>query len=268
MNVLIIGAGNMGITYGQSFIDANVVSRDHLFFLEKHQGKAPELEAITNNPLHSHPSHFVQRMDLIVLAVKPQDFRVLASALKPFLQPTHLILSIMAGVPIETIQQALGCERVVRAMPNLPAQVGQGMTVFATSEAVDRAQIFQVQNLLNTTGKTLYTPREELLNAATAISGSGPAFVFYYMKAMMETAKQMGFTESESKLLVEQTFRGSVDLLFQHHHSCSEWIRRVSSRGGTTEAAISTFDHIHLDQAIAKGLQAALNRAIELSEPD
>ncbi len=265
MNVLIIGAGNMGLTYGQSFIDASVVSRDRLFFLENQALKAELLEKISNNPIHTEASSFVKKMDFIVLAVKPQDFPQLAPALKPFLQSDQLILSIMAGVTIEAIQQALDCKRIVRAMPNLPAQVGQGMTVFTTSTEVNRQQIFWVQNLLNTTGKTLYTPNEAMLDAATAISGSGPAFVFFFMQAMIDTAKSMGFSEAEAQLLVSQTFRGSINLLYRNNYSCEAWIKRVSSRGGTTEAAMAHFESETLSERIQAGLEAALNRAIELS---
>lgn len=255
----------MGLTFGQSFIDANVVSRDMLYFLERNEDRAAYLEEITNNPLHTQPSVFVKNMDLIVLAVKPQDFPALAPVLKPFLLPSQLVLSIMAGVPMERIQSALGVGRVIRAMPNLPAQVSQGMTVFTTTAEVEPQEILLVQNLLNTTGKTLYTPNEAMLDAATAVSGSGPAFVFFFMQAMMDAAKEMGFSNSEAQLLVEQTFRGSVNLLFQNHHSCEEWIRRVSSRGGTTEAAMGKFKSLGVSKHIQSGLKAALERAIALS---
>lgn len=265
MNVLIIGAGNMGLTYGQSFVDASVVSRDKLYFLEKDEAKAIFLDKISNNPLHSEPSVFMKNMDLVVLAVKPQDFSTLAINIKPFLHEEHLILSIMAGVTIDTIQSASGCRRVVRAMPNLPAQIGMGMTVFTTSEEVKRQEIFLVQNLLNTTGKTLYTPNEAMLDAATAVSGSGPAFVFFFMQSMIDAAKYMGFSESEAQLLVSQTFRGSVNLLYRNNFSCEEWIKRVSSKGGTTEAAMEEFASHDLGKNIQNGLEAALKRAIELS---
>ncbi|MEM7371326.1 MAG: pyrroline-5-carboxylate reductase [Bacteroidota bacterium] len=265
MNVLVIGAGNMGSTFGHSFVNANALSPSQLFFLDHSAEKASAISSLSTSPLALQPGAFVTNMDLVILSVKPQDFSVLASRLKPFIHPEQLILSIMAGVTVENICHVLGVSKVVRAMPNLPAQVGQGMTVFTTSAEVSRLEIFTVQNLLNTTGKTLYTPHEPMLDAATAISGSGPAFVYFFMSAMMESARNMGFSDSEAQLLVEQTFIGSVNLLHRNAIHCDEWIRKVSSRGGTTEAALKGFQEEGIRSGISKGLELARKRAIELS---
>ena len=265
MNLLIIGAGNMGLTYGHSFINSGVVSRDHLFFLERTASKAAEVRDVSHNPVYTEPGEYIRTMDLIILAVKPQDFRELAAALRPHLHQDHILLSIMAGIRVSVIQEVTGVEKVVRAMPNLPAQVGMGMTAFTTSDQVSRVEIFSIQNLLNTTGKTIYTPEEEKIDVSTAISGSGPAFVFYFMQAMIEAGREMGFSDAESQLLVKQTFLGSVNLLHQNEFSCEEWIRRVSSKGGTTEAAIQTFTTEEVMPRIKKGLRAAFERAVALS---
>lgn len=265
MNVLVIGAGNMGTTFGHSFINSNALSAENLFFLDHKTEKADQLRTLSSSPLATAAGPFVSDMDLVILSVKPQDFLSLAESLRPFIRPHQLILSIMAGIKVSAICEALTVSKVVRAMPNLPAQVGQGMTVFTTSFDVSRLEIFTVQNLLNTTGKTLYTPDEVMLDAATAISGSGPAFVYYFMSAMMEVARQMGFNESEAQLLVEQTFIGSVNLLHRNAVSCDEWIRRVSSKGGTTEAAFAEFTKKEVKNGIAHGLEAARKRAVELS---
>jgi pyrroline-5-carboxylate reductase len=163
-----------------------------------------------------------------------------------------------------TISEALGISKIVRAMPNLPAQVGQGMTAYTSSEAVTRLELVMVQNLLATTGKNIYVERESMLDAATAISGSGPAYVFYFMRAMMSRAEAMGFTKSEAELLVLQTFAGGVNLYEANNLNCDEWIQRVASRGGTTEAALECFGESRLNEQIENGLQAALDRAIEL----
>lgn len=265
MNLLIIGAGNMGLTYGHSFINSGVVSRNQLFFLERTESKATGIREVSHNPIYTEPGEYLRSMDLIILAVKPQDFRELAASLIPYLHQEQILLSIMAGIRIAVIQEVTGLEKVVRAMPNLPAQVGMGMTVFTTSDQVSRVEIFSIQNLINTTGKTLYTPEEEKIDVSTAISGSGPAFVFYFMQAMIEAGREMGFSDSESQLLVKQTFLGSVNLLQQNEFSCEEWIRRVSSKGGTTEAALQTFMGEDLSPRIKKGLRAAFERAVALS---
>ena len=268
MNILIIGAGNMGLTYGQSFIDASAISSAQLFFLDRSEARAAETQRLSETPLATGPGAWVSDMDLVILAVKPQDFPALASSLQAYLRPHQLMLSVMAGIPVDSLRQQLGAAKVVRAMPNLPAQVGQGMTVFTASAEVSRLEIFTVQNLLSTTGKTLYVEKESLLDAATAISGSGPAFVFYFMEAMMQAGRQMGFSESEAQLLVRQTFLGSLDLLHRNSLHCAEWIRRVSSRGGTTEAALATYEASGLTEAIVAGLEAARRRAVVLSGQD
>ncbi|MEM6805709.1 MAG: pyrroline-5-carboxylate reductase [Bacteroidota bacterium] len=265
MKVLIIGAGNMGMTYGQSFINSSILDRSDLYVLERNQEKAAHIQAISSHEQEADAGEFIRDMDLIILSVKPQDFTALAKAIRPYLRPDHLIMSIMAGIKISGIERELGLKKIVRAMPNLPAQVGLGMTVFSTSIEVSRLEIFTVQNLLNTTGKTLYVENEELIDSATAISGSGPAYVFYFMESMMNTAKSMGFSDAEAQLLVKQTFLGSINLLNKNSLSCADWIRKVSSKGGTTEAAVKEFNSQHLEDKIKSGLDAAERRAQELS---
>ena len=191
---------------------------------------------------------------------------VLFEKIRSIVDEQQVFLSIMAGVKIETIQKALKVKKVIRAMPNLPAQIGMGMTAFTSSDEVTRIELVMVQNLLNTTGKTVYVEGENFIDAATAISGSGPAYVWYFMDAMMSAAKQMGFSNSESELLVGQTFRGAVELYSKTNFSCEEWIQKVSSRGGTTEAAMKTYRANLVHEDIIAGAQAALNRAIELGE--
>ncbi len=264
MNILIAGAGNMGATYAQSFVHSSSVSTSQLFFIDRHP-ETKNLASLSFHPIATTPGEWVQQMDLIVVSVKPQDFSVLAAELKPFLQQGQIVLSIMAGITLQGLEEALGIPKIIRAMPNLPAQVGQGMTVFTASKAVASREVLQAQNLLNTTGKTLYVENESLIDSATAISGSGPAFVFFLMQSMIESGKKMGFSEAESQLLVTQTFQGSLDLLTRNSHTCGEWIRRVSSKGGTTEAGIASFEKSQLSDSFYQGLEATRERAVALS---
>ena len=266
MKIVIIGGGNMGLTYAHSFINANIIRRSDLFFVDRGQRRDAEMHHLSIHPLFERPDSFISKMDLIVLAVKPQDFHELSERLSQFTRKEQLVLSIMAGISIESLQAALGTPKVIRAMPNLPAQVGQGMTVFTTTKKVSRSELLSVHNLLNTTGKTLYTDNEMMIDAATAISGSGPAYVFFFMNSMIETARQMGFSDAEAQLLVRQTFHGSIDLLNQDELDCEDWVKRVSSKGGTTEAALKAFQQEDFVSALEAGLTAAFERARELSE--
>ncbi len=265
MNVLLIGAGNMGQTFGQGFVQTGTVSPKELFVLNRSSSKAEAIRHFSQHPMWSEPGEFLRDMDLLILCVKPQDFSALATSIRPFLSEGQIVLSIMAGITVARLQAELGLSKVVRAMPNLPSQIGMGMTVFTISEEVSRVETFTVQNLLSTTGKVLFVENESLIDASTAISGSGPAYVFYVMEAMMARANAMGFKESEARMLVMQTFMGSIHLLQQDDLSCEEWIKKVASKGGTTEAALAQFQAHSLKEGLWAGLDAARNRAEALS---
>ena len=266
MKILVIGGGNMGLTYAQSFLRSHITSKEHMMILEKSPEKAVELAKKDIGTVYGQPEKCISGADLIILAVKPQDSPALFETIRPLIDSQQVFLSIMAGVKIQTIAEALGVTKIIRAMPNLPAQVGMGMTAFTSSEEVTRIELVMVQNLINTTGKSIYVDKEESIDAATAISGSGPAYVFYFMDAMMQAALQMGFSNSEAELLVSQTFRGATDLYNKTDLSCQEWISRVSSKGGTTEAAMQSFlgNSVHKD--VIAGAEAAFNRAVELGK--
>ena len=264
MNILIIGGGNMGATYATSFLRSHVTSLAGMRILEKNAAKAAALAERNIGTVGSDPGAMVPSSDLVVLAVKPQDTGALFAAIRPHVHEQQVFLSIMAGVTVATIREALGVAKVVRAMPNLPAQVGEGMTAYTSSPEVTRLELVMVQNLLATTGKSIYVEEERMLDAATAVSGSGPAYVFYFMQAMMRRARDLGFSESEAELLVLQTFAGGVSLYQANDLDCAGWIGRVASRGGTTEAALHSFADSTLRDRIEAGLQAAYDRAVAL----
>lgn len=266
MKILILGGGNMGLTYAQCFLRSRIVTPDQLMILCRSYDKALHLSEHYEGRFFSDPRLCVPEADLLILAVKPQDSVRLFQEISGLTDPGQVFLSIMAGIRMETIAQALGIRKITRAMPNLPAQIGAGVTAFSSTEEVTRIELVMVQNLLNTTGKTLYVENEDMLNAATAISGSGPAYVYYFMHAMIEAAQQMGFSPSEAELLVGQTFTGAIDLYNKADLSCQDWIARVASKGGTTEAALKVFSETALQDAIRAGANAALKRAIELGK--
>ncbi len=266
MEVLIVGGGNMGKTFAQSFTQSNILSKKELHILDKDQLKIDLLKRFNLGHTYTKTGDFIKKIPLIILAVKPQDTATLYNDLKPYVTNKHIVLSIMAGVKIATIQKNLNTKKVVRAMPNLPAQIGVGMTAFTSSNALNQREINFVQQLLDSTGKAIKVEDEGMINATTAISGSGPAYIFYFMESMIEKAIEMGFSSSEAALMVEQTFLGASYLYKRGNLSCDQWIERVSSRGGTTEAAINSFKNNNIKSLIKKGLEEALNRANELSK--
>ena len=254
----------MGQTYANSFMSSGFVGASDILILNKVVVEEKYSFGIDSANFYTQHNPIILESDILILAVKPQDFKQLASEIKAFLNPEHVILSVMAGISIEAMQKELGVLKIVRLMPNIPTPIGEGMTVFSASNSVDRKELFIVQNLINTTGKSIYIEREEMLNAATAVSGSGPAYVFYFMQAMIESAIRLGFSPSEAEFLVSQTFSGSVQLQNRSKLSNEAWIQRVASKGGTTEAALLVFNKNELQEIVIEGIEAANARALEL----
>lgn len=266
MKVLIIGYGNMGKTYANSFVGSRFIKPEDIFALVRSDSFASIENLIPNHNFSTTATQEIGNFDIIILSVKPQDFSHLAQAIQPFLKETQIIFSVMAGITLESIEKQLSCSKIVRAMPNIPTQIGMGMTVFTASANVDRKELFIIQNLINTTGKSVYVENEKLINAATAISGSGPAYVFYFMQSMIKAAVELGFNESEAELLVNQTFMGSVAIQNSYSLSNEQWIKKVASKGGTTESALQVFEKGFLEEVIVNAVKSANNRAIELGK--
>ncbi len=266
MNILIIGGGNMGKTYAHSFLRSHISNKEGMMILERSVEKAEELRGEDIGTIYTEPEDCIHKADLVIFAVKPQDAHALFDRLKPHIDPQQVFLSIMAGVKIETMEESLGAKKIIRAMPNLPSQIGRGMTAYTSSDDVTRIELVMVQNLLNTTGKAIYVADEAAIDGATAISGSGPAYVWHFMNSLLKSAQDMGFSYTEAELLVTQTFLGAVELYTASEISLEEWIKRVCSKGGTTEAALKSFKENEVEKDIKSGAKAALNRAEELGK--
>ncbi len=266
MKILVIGGGNMGQTYAKSFLRSHIVKTEEMMILEKSDSKSASLAKENIGTIYNDPAKCMPIADLIILAVKPQNVPELFASLRSMIDSQQLFLSIMAGVTIATLKKGLGVDKVIRAMPNLPAQIGMGMTAFTSTDEVTRIELTMVQNLLNTTGKAIYVEDESLLDAATAISGSGPAYVFYCMQSFMDVAEKMGFSAPEAELLTWQTFKGAVELFHKNDLTCNEWIAKVASRGGTTEAALNYFEMEKVSDKLQGGAEAARKRAKELGK--
>ncbi len=266
MKIAIIGCGNMGMAFAKSFLQYNLVGKDDLLLIEKSAERGAALTAEQSGVVVDTIGPRVGEADLIILSVKPQDFPSVHAELAPVVRPHQLVLSIMAGINIAKIQAVLGHPLVVRAMPNTPALLGMGMTAFAAAPEVEIGQLRRVENLINATGRAVFLENESLLDAVTALSGSGPAYFFYLVKAMIEAGKKMGFDEALSALLVKQTMLGSYHLINTADKSLDELIQAVASKGGTTEAALKRFEEGVLDETLIAGIEAAQRRATELSK--
>jgi pyrroline-5-carboxylate reductase len=201
--------------------------------------------------------------DLVVWAVKPQSFADAAVACQGRLAAA-LQLSIMAGVRCETIEAATGSRRVVRAMPNTPALIGRGIAGLYARPAVTTAERLRAEQVLTATGSVIWVEREADLDAVTALSGSGPAYVFYFIEAMVQAGTEMGLDASIARQLAQETFAGAAALAMQSEESPATLRERVTSKGGTTYAAITALQAAGVGPAFVQALHAAQKRAEEL----
>lgn len=266
MKIAIIGCGNMGMAFARSFLQYDLVKKEDLLLIEKSQERSETLKSAKEGIVVSTINAQIADYELIILSVKPQDFLAMKEELSTFIQPQQVVLSIMAGIPMSKIQETLNHKLVVRAMPNTPAMLGMGITGFTASAEVDASKLRKVENLINATGRSVYLEDESMIDAVTALSGSGPAYFYYLVKHMVEAGKQMGFDEGMASLLVKQTMLGAYHLINNAEKSLDDLIKAVASKGGTTEAALRTFEENNLPEGLINGILAAEQRAKELSK--
>ena len=266
MKITIVGCGNMGLIYARAFLKYNIVSKENLLLAEKNEYRKDELLKLNIGEVCVVNDLRISESDIVILAVKPQDFDELSAELRQVLQPENIIISIMAGMKLERIENALNQRSIIRAMPNSPAELGMGMTAFTGSKSLTMEQVRKAENLLGTTGRTVFFENENLLDAVTALSGSGPAYFFYIVKQMVEAGKKMGFDQSTAEMLVKQTMLGSFHLLNTAEKSLDELMNAVASKGGTTEAALLIFNEAQVGENLQKGIINARDRASELSK--
>ncbi len=266
MRIAIIGCGSMGLVYARAFLRYNLVKQGQLLLAEKNEERRDELRHyhLGEVVLASDPK--IGDSDVVILAVKPQDFSDVAPLLQPLLKPGIVVLSIMAGIRIGQLEEALQHSTLIRAMPNAPVEVGMGITGFSAHLSATRQQIQKVEHLLASTGRTIYFEDESLLDAVTAISGSGPAYFYYILQAMVDAGRNLGLSEAESSLLVKQTMNGAFQLVNNSNRPLDELIKAVASRGGTTEAALNVFEQKGLHNIIVEGIVRAEERSRQLSE--
>jgi pyrroline-5-carboxylate reductase len=205
------------------------------------------------------------QVPLVVWAVKPQSFAAAARPCAPHVGKA-LHLSVMAGIRTESLIGATGSERVVRAMPNTPALIGQGITGLFATPAVGASERAAVERVLAPSGELLWLARERDLDAVTALSGSGPAYVYYFVEAMIQAAGEMGLTVDQGRRLALATFAGATALAQQSTESPAVLRERVTSKGGTTYAALMSMDNDAVKAAFVRALHAANERARQLGD--
>jgi len=266
MNITIIGGGNMArallgglIARGHASDALSVVEID----ADARATVAARFGVATFAALEA-PA--VVHADIIVIAVKPHNVRAVARQLATLLK-RQVVLTIAAGIRLSDLSRwLLGYRRLVRAMPNTPALIGAGIAALYALPGVDSEGRTRAAGVLDAVGGTLWCEREDELDAVTAVSGSGPAYVFYFLEALDQAARELGFAPAEARRLALATFSGAIRLAEQSDSEPAALRAQVTSKGGTTERAIAALDDARVRAAIVAAVKAAAERAGELGD--
>jgi len=260
-----MGFGNMGRAIAGGLIETGVVSQRHIVVRDIDPAKCEDAERLGVNVAAS-TEELARQSNILVLAVKPQNMQEALEEIKPGLAPDMLVISIAAGISIGYLQERLGANvRVVRVMPNTPALVRAGAAGFALSANATEADAKTARAVFEAVGIVEEVP-EEAIDAVTALSGSGPAYFFNMVEALVAAASSQGIERSQAARLAAQTLYGAGRLLVESGESPATLRERVTSKGGTTEAALAAFQEKGFAAVIAAGVAAAAARSKELGK--
>ncbi|MGL6070668.1 pyrroline-5-carboxylate reductase [Craterilacuibacter sp.] len=263
MNITFIGGGNMA----SAIISGLVRQEGHVIrVIEPNADKRSSLtEQYGVEALDALPDGFSSH-DVVVLAVKPQSLKDVCQALAPRLGGA-LVISIAAGIRVAALSRWLsGSSRIVRVMPNTPAMVGKGMSGLYAAETVAEDDQAAAEAIMSAVGDAVWLAEEEGIDDITCVSGSGPAYVFYFIESMLEAALETGFDEAEARRLVLETFDGAVELVRQSSLPVATLRQNVMSKGGTTERAIARFEADGVKAAIKAGMADCRARSVTLGD--
>lgn len=265
MQMTIIGGGNMATALLSGLVQRGFDAAG-ITVIGRTAEKLAHLQATYGVATGTDPAAPVAASDVVLLAVKPQQLEAVCRQLAPHLRQ-QLVISVAAGVRTQELSRWLGRHAaIVRAMPNTPAQVLKGVTGLFATAAVSVAQREAAARILGAVGTTVWLEEETGMDAITAVSGSGPAYAFYFMEALAQAAEELGFTAAEARQLSIETFSGACALAAQSSEPLGELRRRVTSRGGTTERALETMEAHRVKAAIIAAVHAAAMRSKELGD--
>jgi len=259
--ICILGCGNMGGAITRGIVEKNVFLPSNVVIYDVDAEKSANLsQNLGIKTLGLEEA--VTCADLVLIAVKPQDANSLLSDIVTHIK-SKTVISVMAGVKIDFIKNVLGDNvPVIRAMPNIAALIGEGITAIALNGKVEHIET--IKTIFSGIGEVVQV-EEKLMDSVTAVSGSGPAYLFYFANVMIETASELGLKRKDAEQLVMKTLSGSARFLMQENTDPLDLIRKVASKGGTTEAALSVFDENNLPTIINKAMIKARDRSEELS---
>ncbi len=264
MRLAVIGGGVMGEAIIAVLLDQGLASPSQVVACEILEGRRQHLQSHYGVKVVERGSLAIPGADLVLLAVKPQEFPTAAQDLNGRLKAGQTVLSIMAGVPIARISQALQHSVVVRAIPNTPAQIGEGLTLWTATPEVGQEGRELARRLLAALGQEIYVEDEKFIDMATAVSSSGPAYLFLVMEALVDAAVHLGFRRDMAEQMVIQTALGSARYAQATGRHLAELRNQVTSPGGTTTEGLLTLERAGLRAAFIEAVQAAYDKARRL----
>ncbi|WP_159990663.1 pyrroline-5-carboxylate reductase [Pelistega ratti] len=260
--IAFIGGGNMARALGEGILAST--SPQSLVVLERYEQAAQVWRDLGVDVLTT-PNEQLSACHVWIYAVKPQDMQQVVQATKPYLQSDTLVISIAAGLEVATLEKWLNHSYIIRTMPNTPAFVRKGCTGLYATPAVKQSDVILAKSLLQSVGIVTQVEQEALLDAITGLSGSGPAYVFLFIEALIEGGIKLGLAPEEAKALAIQTVLGAAILADQSDVEPAQLRQNVTSKGGTTAAALDYFKQQEFEEIVAQAMQAATLRAKELS---
>ena len=264
MKIAFIGGGNMGKAMLSATLDKGLSMPHAISVSDINEARRQYLEQKYGIAVMSNNRLVVTKGDVVVLAIKPQNLAEVMTALKGQLKPTQLVLSIIAGARIDTLCRGLNHSSVVRAMPNTPAQIGEGISVWTATAEVTEQQKEWAGSILGAMGKEIYVDDEKYIDMATAVSGSGPAYFFLMVEALVNAALNIGLPRDMAQELALQTMLGAGHLIQQSGKTPAELRRMVTSPGGTTAEALLQFEKGGFADLVMQAVSAAYNKAKRL----
>ena len=264
-NIAFIGSGAMAEAMIAGLIRQELAKPEELFAAGPRLERGEELRKKYGVKPFTDNSQAVHNADVVVLSVKPQRLTHVMKTLKG-VRPDALVLSIIAGAGFKKISAGLKHSAVVRSMPNTPAQIGKGITVWTASSAVTEAQKEIARAILSALGEEVFVEEENYLDMATALSGTGPAYVFLFMEALIDAGVHMGLPRRLSEQLVVETLRGSVEYYCKAEHHPAALRNQVTSPGGTSAEALYYLEKAGFRTAISRSVWAAYQRSLELGK--
>ncbi|TFH35718.1 MAG: pyrroline-5-carboxylate reductase [Dehalococcoidia bacterium] len=263
MKLVFVGGGTMAEAMLERLISGGIVAPEQVHVVDTSHARRELLQQQHRVATYETPSECICGAEVVVLAVKPQDLAKAAPQIGR-LEDGQLLLSILAGTRLDRLVSYFGHPLIVRAMPNTPAQIGMGMTVWTATPDVPEALVDKARRILAVLGDELYVPDEKYVDMATALSGSGPAYVFLFVEALIDGAVGIGMPRPMAERLAVQTVRGSTEYLAKSGRHPAELRNLVTSPGGTTAAALHELEKGSLRALVAEAVAAAYARAKSL----